>query len=70
MRLLARGDGASVHFEDAASHLGVQRLVLQQICESLSERGYVEPYNHIVRGVHIALTRRGRDFIIEQGYLH
>lgn len=70
LRLLARADGAHVHFEDAAAHLGVQRLVLQQICEGLTQRGYIEPENHIVRGLHIMLTRRGRDFVIAQGYLH
>lgn len=70
LRLLARADGAHVHFEDAAAHLGTPRLVLQTVCEGLTQRGYIEPENHIVRGLHIALTRRGRDFVIAQGYLH
>jgi hypothetical protein len=47
----------------------VSNLILQQTCEALSVRGYIEPNNHIVRGLHIALTREGRDFVIRQGYV-
>jgi hypothetical protein len=42
----------------------VSNLVLQQTYEALSVRGYIEPNNHIVRGLHVAFTRAGRDFVI------
>ena len=67
MRLLGEADGRLVHFEDAASRLMASNLMLQKACEALSIRGYIETNNHIVRGLHIALTREGRDFVIEQG---
>lgn len=68
LRLLAQADGANVHFDDAASHLRLSRLVLQQVCEALTQRGYIKPENHFIRGLHIALTPLGRDFVIEQGF--
>jgi hypothetical protein len=68
MRLLAYADGRLVHFEDAAARLQISNLVLQQTCEALSARGYIEADNHIVRGLRIALTRAGRDFVIERGF--
>ena len=37
-------------FEDAAARLQISNLVLQQTCEALSARGYIEPDIHIVRG--------------------
>lgn len=69
LRLLARGDGAHVHFDDAAVHLATPRLVLQKMCEGLTMRGYIEPENDRVWGTHIVLTRRGRDFVIEHGFV-
>lgn len=69
MHLLAEADGRLVHFEDAASRLMTSNLLLQKACEALSLRGYIEPNNHIVRGLHIALTREGREFVIEQGFV-
>lgn len=69
MRLLAEADGRLVHFEDAASRLMTSNLLLQKACEALSLRGYIEPNNHIVRGLHISLTREGREFVIEQGFV-
>ena len=68
MRLLAQADGRLVHFEDAAARLQISNLVLQQTCEALSARGYIEPDNHIVRGLRISLTRAGRDFVIERRF--
>jgi DNA-binding MarR family transcriptional regulator len=69
MRILARADGAAVHFETAGEQLGVSRLILQTICESLSRRGLIEPSNHTVWGLHIVLTREGRDFVIKEGFV-
>jgi hypothetical protein len=69
MRLLAEIDGRLIHFDEVASRLMVSNLILQQTCEALSVRGYIEPNNHIVRGLHIALTREGRDFVIRQGFV-
>ncbi len=68
LRLLARADGLLVHFDDAASHLHTSRLLLQRACESLAGRGYIEPHNHIVRGLRIGLTRAGTDFVIQEGF--
>jgi len=69
LRMLANRDGAQVIFEEAANQLGVAKLVLQQTCEALTERGYIQPVDHRLWGLAIALTRDGRDFVIQQGFV-
>jgi len=68
LRLLARADGLLVQFDDAASRLQTSRLLLQRACESLTERGYIQPHHHVVRGTSIGLTRAGTEFVIRQGF--
>lgn len=70
LRLFVEADGQLIHFDDMAHRLGISKLVLQQICEALTERGYIKPHSHIVRGLYVELTRDGRDFLIEQGFVH
>jgi len=65
---LADSTSAPYYFR-GARHLRTSNLILQQQCEGLSERGYIEPANHRVWGLHIALTREGRDFVIKQGFV-
>lgn len=38
--------------------------------KGLSVRGYIKPNNDILRGLHIELTRDGRDFVIEHSFVH
>jgi len=68
LRLLAHADGRFLSFEDAVRHLGTSRLLLEPACEALDQRVLIEAHRDILHGAQIALTRPGRDFVIEQGF--
>jgi hypothetical protein len=69
LQLLARADGRFVAFDDAANRLHTSRLLLERACQALDRHGFIEPHRDILHGTQLALTARGRDFVIEQGFV-
>lgn len=68
LQLLAHADGRYVNFDDAADHLHTSRLLLERAYQALDRRGLIQPHRDTLRGTQLALTVKGRDFIIEQGF--
>jgi hypothetical protein len=68
IRLLAEMDGQAVFLTDLSTRLQTSQLRISKALENLEAIGFIAPEHNVLYGTKAGLTRRGRDYVLEQGF--
>jgi DNA-binding MarR family transcriptional regulator len=69
MKLLAARHGVSITPGDLARQVDLQPLRASKVVEALETRGFVRLVENYIHGPSVHLTDRGRDYLLEQGFV-